>query len=144
MKLFSGALAATVLAAALATGCSETPHRYSEIRPSLHVTPVQTMQVGESRRVAVTTQNLVGARAIRWDVSPTNGRIQLEQGTSGQTALFTADQPGTYIITASADMGNGQMVSDQTTVTVNGRPLTSERLNEPVTPVAPVAPVTPR
>ena len=97
MKLFSGVLAATVLAAALATGCSETPHRYSEIRPSLHVTPVQTMQVGESRRVAVTTQNLVGARAIRWDVSPTNGRIQLEQGTSGQTALFTADQIGQLV-----------------------------------------------
>ena len=84
MKLFSGALVATVLAAAFATGCSETPHRYSEIRPAIHVSPVQTMQVGESRRVAITSQNLVGARALRWDVSPTNGRIQVEQGANGQ------------------------------------------------------------
>ena len=140
MKIFSGALVATVLAAALATGCSETPHRYSEIRPSLHVAPVQTMQVGESRRVSITTENLVGARAIRWDVSPTNGRIQVEQNANGQTALFTADQPGTYIITASADMGNGQMISDQTTVTVHGRPVTTEHLNEPVNPANPGGP----
>jgi hypothetical protein len=142
MKLFSGALVAAVLAAALATGCSESPRRYSEIRPALHVSPVQTMQVGESRRVTITTHNLVGARAINWSVSPNAGRIQVEQNANGQTALFMADQPGTYIITASADLGNGQMVSDQTTVTVHGRPMTTDRINEPIAPAP--APVVPR
>ena len=51
MKLFSGALVATVFAAALATGCSETPHRYSEVRPSIEVGPGRTIEAGETTRL---------------------------------------------------------------------------------------------
>lgn len=143
MKRFSGALVATLIAAALATGCSETPRRYTEIRPSIDMMPVQTMQAGETRRVTIRTENLVGAQAINWSVSPDAGRISPEQQANGQSAIFTAEQPGTYVISASADLGNGRVVSDQTTVTVHGRPITSDRINEPLAPVTP-APGTPR
>jgi hypothetical protein len=140
MKLSSGALISAMVAAAVATGCSETPRRYTEIRPSIDMMPVQTMQAGETRRITIRTENLVGAQAISWSVSPDAGRISPEQQAHGQSAIFTSEQPGTYVISASADLGNGRVVSDQTTVTVHGRPITSDRINEPMVTPAPGTP----
>ena len=127
MKLFSGAFAAAIVAAALATGCSESPQRYSEIHPSLEVGPKRTIEVGESARLMATSHNLIGAKQLQWTVTPNVGKITVERDADSQTALFSADQPGVYVITATADMGNGRMISNDTTVTVNGRPMVSDR-----------------
>jgi hypothetical protein len=135
MKLFSSALAVAVLAAAMATGCTEAPNmRSSRLDPSIHLSPPTSIEAGTSTRVSAKTENLVGARNIRWTVSPSTGRLQAEEQTNGQSAVFSANEPGTYVISATADMGNGKMITADTNITVKGRPITnptaSERLNE--------------
>ncbi len=135
MKLLSGAFAAAILAAALATGCSEPPQRYSseihqnstEIHQSLDVGPKRTIEVGESARLMATSHNLIGVKQLTWTVTPSVGKVTVEKYADSQTALFSADQPGVYVITASADLGNGRVISSDTTVTVNGRPIVSDR-----------------
>jgi hypothetical protein len=152
MKLFSGTLVATIFAAALATGCGEIAHSTADVRPSINVSAGRTIQAGESTRLTATTRNLVGARAIRWSVTPNVARIQVENESNGQTALFSTDQPGTYEVSATADLGNGQMISDHTTVVVRNRPaVTSDRIIEPApgmppanVPANPPTVVTPR
>lgn len=121
---------AILAAAALSVGvvaCTEAPRRHAgKTEPAIMVTPATgRIQVGESKRLTAQTMNLVGAGNIRWNVSPNAGRIASDG--NGQTALFTADQPGTYLITASADAGNGRIVSSDTTITVDGRPMTTDR-----------------
>lgn len=129
MKLFPATLAAALFAATLVAGCGEIAHSTADVRPTINVTPGRTIQAGETTRVTATTRNLVGVRAIRWNVSPNDGRIQVEAESNGQTALFSADRPGNYMVSATADLGNGQMLTDHTTVTVRPRPtVTSDRI----------------
>jgi len=132
MKLFSALLASSVLAAALATGCAESPTASNKaLEPAIELSSPTAMQTGESRRIIAATQNLVGAHELRWTVTPSGGgQVRSEQQNAGQSAIFSAQQPGVYVITASADAGNGRMISNSTTVTVNGQPMTSERQPE--------------
>jgi len=131
MKLCSGILSAAVLVAAVTAGCNESPSRMTRIEPAIQLGPSRTIQAGESARLTARTENLVGTHALQWSVSPNVARITPENQSNGQTALFSSDQPGVYVVTARADMGNGQVIASDTTITVNGRPITSERMTEP-------------
>jgi hypothetical protein len=132
MKFFSGTLATTLVAATLVAGCGDIAHSTADVRPSIKVTPGRTIQAGERTRITANTRNLVGARAIRWNVTPNDAQIQAEAESNGQTALFGADQPGVYTVSATVDLGNGQMITDHTSVTVRPRPtVISERVIDP-------------
>lgn len=120
MKLFTGILATAVLSASLMTGCSMSPKSEAAAQPMIKLTAMNhNIETGTTTRVTAHSANLVGARNIQWTVSPNVANIRPDSN-SGQTAIFSANQAGTYIVKASADLGNGQWVSDETTITVNG------------------------
>ena len=133
MKLHYGFLASSVLAISLLGGCATNPHSGAAAAPDLRVrTSAHNIESGTSARVTALTSNLVGTGNIRWSVSPNVGHIQVDSA-HGQTAIFSADQAGTYIVKAAADTGNGEWVSDSVDITVhgvtdsNGRPVSSEK-----------------
>ena len=131
MKLLSGLLASSVLAITVLGGCATNPHTGAAAAPDLRVrTSSHNIESGTSARVTALTTNLVGTGNIRWSVSPNVGRIDVDSA-HGQTAIFHADQAGTYIVKAAADTGNGQWVYDTVDITVhgvtdsNGRPVST-------------------
>jgi len=133
MKLHSCLLASSVLAMTLLGGCATNPHTGAAAEPALKVsTSSHNIDSGTSARVIAHTVNLVGSGNVRWSVSPNVGHIDVDS-QHGQTAVFTADQAGTYIVKAAVDAGNGQWVSDSVDITVhgvtdsNGRPISSEK-----------------
>ncbi len=128
LKMTLPAVAFAMIAATCFVGCNG-PHRDNVAAPSIVVTPSRkTMQTGESTRVTAKTINLVGTQGIRWAVTPTTGKITPEND-NGLSAMFTATEPGTYQITASADAGNGRWVEDYTNITVNGVVIDNRQLN---------------
>ena len=133
MKLFSAALVSMILAGAMATGCTESPKRMtaSDLQPAIHLDGPRTIDASTSTALNARTENLVGAKGVGWTASPNGAKITADKDSYGQRVIFTADQPGTYVVTASVDMGNGHIVMDKTTVTVKDRPMVTERVPEP-------------
>ncbi|HVS70034.1 MAG TPA: hypothetical protein VHQ47_02135 [Phycisphaerae bacterium] len=114
------ALFVSLMVAASLAACSTAPRSEDVAAPDISVNPAhKTMVAGETILVSARTVNLVGAPALRWTVTPNAGRIT-PRTNNGEIAMFTADQPGTYLITASADAGNGRWVQSSANVTVNG------------------------
>lgn len=128
MKMTLSCLTAAVLAASLFAGCNG-PRRDEAAAPAIMLKASHmTMQTGESTRITARTINLVGTQGIKWAVTPTTGRISPESD-NGLSAMFTATEPGTYQITASADAGNGRWVEDYTNITVNGMVINNRPMN---------------
>jgi hypothetical protein len=120
MKLLSGVLASSVLALAVLGGCAMNPSNQAAAAPSLKVvTSSHNIDAGTSARVTAETANVVGSGDIKWTVTPDVGHVKTDS-THGQTAVFSADQPGTYVVKAAIDVGNGNWVSDTADITVNG------------------------
>jgi len=126
MKLYYAALmvaAATSLFTAV--GCNNSPKTsMGENPPAITADATRKdMVTGESVLVTAKTANLVGAKDIHWTVSPaaSGAKINPDPNTSNTAGFFTADQPGVYVLTATADAGNGRMVSSDLTITVHGR-----------------------
>jgi hypothetical protein len=134
MKSVTASLAAVLIAAAtLATACTTSPAmRSSRLDPAINLNGPRTIEAGESTHITAQTENLVASRGIQWSASPNVAKIQREDN-SGQSALFTADQPGTYVVTAFADTANGGRVESRTTVTVRPRPVAGN-VNNPNNP----------
>ncbi len=108
------------------------PHHQSAAAPAIKVmTESHNISAGTSTRVSAESINVVGGSDIKWSVSPNVARVRID-GQHGTTALFSADQQGTYTVKASVDLGDGRWVSDSTDITVNGvdaggKPLTSDK-----------------
>jgi hypothetical protein len=132
MKLFPSVLATSVLALSILGGCAMSPHQESVAAPAIKISPdSHNISAGTTTRVVANTVNVVGGSNIKWTVSPNVGSVKSD-GPHGTTALFTANQPGTYIVEARVNLGDGQVISNTTDVTVNGvdangRPLTDNR-----------------
>jgi len=120
MKILS-ILSASLVTAAL-IGCASEPRHMSMTEPSVKiVTTHQTVMVGESTRLLAHTMDVAGSSAVQWKVSPSGAKIQTDT-KSGESALFSADQPGTYILNAMVQSPDGNWVtSPDITITVNGR-----------------------
>jgi hypothetical protein len=142
MKLHASLLASAVAVTMLMLGgCATNPTSGAAAEPGLKVsTSAHNIESGTSARVTAHTMNLVGSGNVRWSVSPNVGHVQVDT-THGQSAIFSADQAGTYIVKAAVDAGNGQWVSDSVDITVhgvtdaNGRPVSTnnsgtDRTNE--------------
>jgi hypothetical protein len=128
MKWVRVPLMAAMVAASLAA-CSNSPRRDDAAEPDVTVTPYhKTMLAGETIAVMARTANLVGSSPLRWTVTPTTAQIT-PQG-NGLMAMFTANEPGTYLITVSADAGNGRWVQSSANVTVNGLMLNGRDLHQ--------------
>jgi hypothetical protein len=114
-------LAATVIAAA-GFGCAMEPHHVATLSPGVRVdTTRHNIMVGESARIVAHTMDVAGGSAIKWSVSPNVGKIQMET-KAGESAIFSADQPGSYVINAAVQRPDGTWVtSPDTAITVNGR-----------------------
>jgi hypothetical protein len=136
MKLHASLLASAVAVTMLAFGgCATNPTSGAAAEPALKVTTsAHNIESGTSARVTAHTMNLVGSGNVRWSVSPNVGRVDVDSA-HGQTAIFHADQAGTYIVKAAVDAGNGQWVSDSVDITVhgvtdaNGRPVSTNNSN---------------
>jgi PBP1b-binding outer membrane lipoprotein LpoB len=131
-SLFASAVAVTMLALG---GCATNPHSSASVEPALKVTTsAHNIESGTSARVTAHTANLVGAGNVHWSVSPNVARVDPDT-THGQSAIFHADQAGTYIVKAAVDVGNGQWVYDSVDITVhgvtdaNGRPVSTNNSN---------------
>lgn len=128
----ASAVAATLL---MLGGCATNPSTSAVAEPGIKVTTsAHNIETGTSARVTAHTMNLVGAGNVRWTVSPNVGRVNIDT-THGQSAIFTADQAGTYIVKAAVNAGNGEWVSDSVDITVhgvtnpNGRPISTNNSN---------------
>src|SRR5271170_2028900 len=120
MKLLSGVLASSVLALAVLGGCAMNPGNQAAAAPSLKVvTSSHNIDAGTSARVTAETANVVGNGDIKWSVTPNVGSVTSDSA-HGQTAVFSANQAGTYVVKAAIDVGNGNWVSDTADITVNG------------------------
>ena len=136
MKLHASLLASAVAVTMLALGgCATNPHSSAAAEPAIKVTTsAHNIESGTSARVTAHTMNLVGSGNVHWSASPNVGRFDVDS-THGQTAIFHADQAGTYIVKAAVDVGNGQWVSDSVDITVhgvtdaNGRPVSTNNSN---------------
>ena len=148
MNAFSGLLAATVVTALMAGGCNSMEKmvhsKPAALEPAISLEGPRQVAPGELQRVIAHTKDTAGSRAVQWMVEPSTARITPENSTAGQTAMFTANQRGRYIITARVEMGNGQPpVQSSTTVDVVGGPavvderMTEPRMNEPAPAPAP-------
>jgi len=136
MKAFTGFLCATALTALMAGGCTSAGHyRTASLQPGIMLDGPRQVSVGEQERLVAHTQDTAGARGVQWTVEPSTARITPENNTAGQTAMFSANQRGRYIITARVDMGNGQApVEKSTTIdVVGGGAMVNERMPEPRT-----------
>ena len=120
-------LAACVIATTLA-GCQTSPRHVASLDPNIHVSPSRrVILVGESTHLIAHSRDLAGSGDIRWTVSPTVGRITVES-KPGSTAMFSADQPGSYVIKAMAQRPDGTWVTSRDiSITVNGPMVVSER-----------------
>lgn len=126
MKLYHAALvAAAVTSLFTAVGCESSPKTTKgDMPPAITADATRKDMVeGESVLVTAQTVNLIGAKNVHWTISPaaTNAKINPDPNSYNTAGYFTADQPGVYVITATADAGDGRMVSSDLTITVHGR-----------------------
>jgi DNA/RNA endonuclease YhcR with UshA esterase domain len=120
MKLFPSVLATSVLAVSLLGGCAMNPHHESAAAAGLKVSAdSHNISSGTTTRVIANTVNVVGGSDIHWTVTPTVAKINPEE-RNGASALFTSNEQGTYTVKAWAKTADGQIVSDETNITVNG------------------------
>jgi hypothetical protein len=117
-KISTGMLAACLIALA---GCQATS-KNDDLKPSVSVSAAQNViNTGDSTTVMVSTKNLGPNSSINWAVSPDAGKLTKDSNdSSGMQARFSAGQPGTYLIKATAKAADGTMVSDETHIVVNG------------------------
>lgn len=122
MKFISGFAGAAIVAALVLSGCNTAGHyQGAALRPAIMLDAPHEVAVGESQRIVAHTQDTAGAKSIQWTVEPNTARVTAENSTSGQSAMFTSNQRGRYIVTARVDMGNNQMpVENSTTIDVIG------------------------
>jgi len=120
-------MAASVLAATI-VGCQMPPRHTAALDPSLHVMPSRrVILVGESTHLVAHSRDLAGSGNVQWTVSPAVGRITVES-RPGSTAMFTADQPGAYVIKATVQRPDGTWVTSRDiAITVNGPVIATER-----------------
>jgi len=120
-------VAASVLVTSL-VGCQMPPRHTAALDPSLHVMPSRrVILVGESTHLVARSRDLAGSGDVRWTVSPAVGRITVET-KPGSTAMFTADQPGAYVIKATVQRPDGTWVTSRdVSITVNGPVIATER-----------------
>jgi hypothetical protein len=119
MKRFAIALGVAVVSAPLVGGmvaCSSTEHVAEADVPRLDLSGSRkNMLVGETMTIVAESKNLVGRdAAIRW--SATQGRLDVER--NGRIARFTPDHPGSAIITAEVNTGDGHILRDSREVLV--------------------------
>ncbi len=97
-----------------------SPHSESVAQPKLTVTAEShNISVGTTTRIVANTVNVIGASEIHWMKSPDVATLTNE-GDNGTTVLFSSKQQGTYTVKAWAKTANGQIVSDETNITVYG------------------------
>ncbi|MCL2648973.1 MAG: hypothetical protein FWD61_18565 [Phycisphaerales bacterium] len=120
-------LGASVLATVL-VGCQTTPRHTTSLEPNLRVDPSRrTIMVGESTHLVAHSRDLAGSGDVKWTVSPAVGRITTDS-RPGSTAMFTADQPGAYVIKATVQRPDGTWVTSRDiSITVNGPVMATER-----------------
>lgn len=116
MKMRHAWMCAAVLAATLSVVACEsrkvtdTRDVGFEIQPS-----TRELLVGEIVTVTTRSENLLGRDAeIQW--RSTGGRLTTED--NNRIARVRFDEPGTYTIGASVNVGGQQVVTDDTTITV--------------------------
>ena len=121
-------MAACVLASSV-VGCQMPPRHVVALDPSLQVSPSRRIiLVGESTHLVAHSRDLAGSSDVRWTVSPTVGRISVDS-KPGAIAMFSADQPGAYVIKAMAQRPDGTWVTSRdVAITVNGPVVVTERV----------------
>jgi len=127
--MMKGALlaAACVVSAIPLTACESSPStKRSSMEPAITAMASRKETLaGESVVVDARTVNLGQGSNIQWSVSPNVAKISPTDSNRGLTAMFTADQPGTYVVTASANLPDGRRINSDTTIVVNGRSSTN-------------------
>lgn len=120
-KILGFAIAAS-LAATLGlgvVGCSQSYHSDANAPMiSLHADH-HSIQVGETVWIHATTMNLTNSN-IHWKVTPTTATLSPDSSRQDQYAKFSATQPGGYVVKAYSKTGDGQWVTDRTSITVVG------------------------
>ncbi len=81
---------------------------------------------GESVLVDARTTNFGEGSKVKWSVSPDVAKISPTDDSRGLSAMFSADQPGTYVVTASAKLPDGNMLRSETNIVVKGRAMSSD------------------
>lgn len=103
-------------------GCPHSTTSRGDNAPSISVAAAQkSINTGDSTTVSASTANLAGGSQILWQVSPSTGRVETDRSdSSGLHARFTANEPGTYIVKATARAADGSSTSDETNIVVSG------------------------
>lgn len=124
-----GLLAAACVVSALPlAACNNGPSsKRASMEPAIVATASRKEAiVGESVVVDARTINLGQGSNVTWAVSPNVAKINPSDNNRGLTAMFSADQPGTYVITATAKLPDGRAISSETNIMVKGRAMTSD------------------
>jgi hypothetical protein len=121
MEFVKYALTASVLSLAALAGCQSSPVASNQnVEPRITVVSTRGMTAaGESVLITAQTRDLLGSKRVNWTVSPDGPKLS-PNGESGQQVLFTAQEPGTYVVQAWVTSPDGRRLSDQTNITVNG------------------------
>jgi hypothetical protein len=125
MNMKHHGLIAAALFSALLAACTTSPSTSNhDTDPTIYTSANHnSIMVGESVTVTAKTTNLAGSGDVKWTVIPSGSgaKVTPDRNTHNQTALFSADQPGNYVVKAVVDGGKNGPVSSETTVTVNAR-----------------------
>jgi hypothetical protein len=125
-----GLLAAACVVSALPlTACNSSPSAKREsMEPAIVATASRKEAItGESVVVDARTVKLGQGSNVSWAVSPNVAKFKPTDTNRGLSAMFSADQPGTYVVTATAKLPDGRTVSSETNITVRGRAMTSDQ-----------------
>lgn len=120
--------AASVVSVLPLAACNSGPTSKREsMEPAIVATASRKEALtGESIVVDARTINLGQGSDVTWAVSPNVAKISPTKTNRGLTAMFTADQPGTYVVTATAKLPDGRNISSETNIMVKGRAMTSD------------------
>ncbi len=125
----AGLLAAACVVSVLPlAACNSGPSTKREsMEPAIVTTATRKEAiVGESVVVDARTVNLGQGSKVTWSVSPNVAKISPSDANRGLSAMFSADQPGTYVVTATAKLPDGRNISSETNIVVKGRAMSSE------------------
>ncbi len=100
-------------------GCSQSYHSNANAPQIMLHSDHSSVQVGETVWVHATTMNLSNS-SVHWKVTPSTATLTPDDSRQDLYAKFTATQPGGYVVKAYSKTGNGQWVTDRTTITVIG------------------------